>query len=418
MTYYDAQVEYLESTGTQYINTLTTYNSDTDSLELEYAYTNRTISGDNIIIGVKGDTNRLIINTYYSPTLYIGFGNVANRVNLADTSKTYIVVKNKKCFSKNTNDELVTIADWSSQGTFTTNIIYLFADNYIDSVKYQHKGIRIKRFKIDNKIDLIPVRIGSVGYMYDKVSDRLFGNAGTGSFTLGPDVKVTSPIGGKPKVSSIRRQMIQLMPKHDSKYQYIQDGLIFQLDGINKGNDSTKWIDLIGGNYFTLNDHSILHDDCIEMDGAGYINSNFSNLGVLATNGTIEVCFNNYKNSGVLFIQTKSTELGLLIWNSGFAYKPLGNNKNEYKINPLGIFSASMSESLAVVNGNIITNRANNKWDQNSSRSTIGGRDRGTAYYYKGKIYAIRIYNRKLTEDEMLHNQQVDNIRFNLGLGL
>lgn len=37
-------------------------------------------------------------------------------------------------------------------------------------------------------LDAIPVRIGSVGYMYDKVSGQLFGNAGTGSFTLGPDV--------------------------------------------------------------------------------------------------------------------------------------------------------------------------------------------------------------------------------------
>ena len=32
------------------------------------------------------------------------------------------------------------------------------------------------------------------------------------------------------------------------------------------------------------------------------------------------------------------------------------------------------------------------------------------------KIYAIRIYNRLLTLDEMKHNQMVDNKRFNLGL--
>lgn len=37
-------------------------------------------------------------------------------------------------------------------------------------------------------MDLIPVRVGNVGYMYDKVSGNLFGNSGTGSFTLGPDV--------------------------------------------------------------------------------------------------------------------------------------------------------------------------------------------------------------------------------------
>lgn len=35
--------------------------------------------------------------------------------------------------------------------------------------------------------DLIPVRKGSTGYLYDRVSGRLYGNAGTGSFILGPD---------------------------------------------------------------------------------------------------------------------------------------------------------------------------------------------------------------------------------------
>ena len=33
----------------------------------------------------------------------------------------------------------------------------------------------------------VPVRVGSVGYLFDRVSGQLFGNAGTGAFTLGPD---------------------------------------------------------------------------------------------------------------------------------------------------------------------------------------------------------------------------------------
>lgn len=36
--------------------------------------------------------------------------------------------------------------------------------------------------------DYIPVRVGTTGYMYDKVSGQLFGNAGSGSFTYGNDV--------------------------------------------------------------------------------------------------------------------------------------------------------------------------------------------------------------------------------------
>ena len=35
--------------------------------------------------------------------------------------------------------------------------------------------------------DFIPVRVGDVGYMYDRVSGDLFGNAGTGAFIIGPD---------------------------------------------------------------------------------------------------------------------------------------------------------------------------------------------------------------------------------------
>jgi hypothetical protein len=37
-------------------------------------------------------------------------------------------------------------------------------------------------------LDLIPVRVGTIGYMYDSVSGTLFGNAGTGDFILGPDI--------------------------------------------------------------------------------------------------------------------------------------------------------------------------------------------------------------------------------------
>ena len=55
---------------------------------------------------------------------------------------------------------------------------------------YPSKG-KISYCKLyDNNIlvrDLIPVRIGAVGYFYDRVSGQLFGNSGTGAFVIGPD---------------------------------------------------------------------------------------------------------------------------------------------------------------------------------------------------------------------------------------
>lgn len=64
-----------------------------------------------------------------------------------------------------------------------TNPLVIFNNSF--------KG-RCYYFKVyDNNIinlDLIPARVGSDGYMYDRVSKQLFGNSGTGSFALGPDV--------------------------------------------------------------------------------------------------------------------------------------------------------------------------------------------------------------------------------------
>jgi hypothetical protein len=52
-------------------------------------------------------------------------------------------------------------------------------------------GVRIHHFVISRNgatlRDVIPVRKGTTGYLYDKVSKQLFGNAGTGAFTIGQD---------------------------------------------------------------------------------------------------------------------------------------------------------------------------------------------------------------------------------------
>lgn len=50
--------------------------------------------------------------------------------------------------------------------------------------------LRIYSFEVVGRLNLIPVRVGTVGYFYDKISGRLYGNAGSGAFTLGPDVNV------------------------------------------------------------------------------------------------------------------------------------------------------------------------------------------------------------------------------------
>ena len=83
-----------------------------------------------------------------------------------------------------------TLSGVDFEGEYTAT---LFGWNVAGDIVYQSPS-KIWSAKIyyqteDNLIrDFIPVRVGNVGYMYDRVTGRLFGNLGTGSFTLGPDV--------------------------------------------------------------------------------------------------------------------------------------------------------------------------------------------------------------------------------------
>lgn len=51
---------------------------------------------------------------------------------------------------------------------------------------------RMYNFKVKNSdreiANLIPVRRGNTGYMYDRVNGRMYGNSGTGEFIIGPDI--------------------------------------------------------------------------------------------------------------------------------------------------------------------------------------------------------------------------------------
>lgn len=81
-------------------------------------------------------------------------------------------------------------------------------------------------------------------------------------------------------------------------------------------------------------------------------------------------------------------------------------------------FTASVNTNLALFNGVKHTAKSADTTTGNySQRINIGGRTSGSkSYNMAGNIHAVRIYNRLLTEDEMLRNQQIDNERFNLGL--
>ena len=178
---YDAEVEYLESNGNQYVNTGIYGNLHT---ELCITYTSLESYASRALAGSRG-------STYDNITIFSGTSVNDNRFcnKSARASNTYgtkyIVLINKDVYRRSDGVEIAIGAEVN----FTTiTPLYILAWNKdLYKAKARLHSAYIKQNDII-VMNLIPVRIGQVGYMYDKVSGQLFGNAGTGSFILGNDI--------------------------------------------------------------------------------------------------------------------------------------------------------------------------------------------------------------------------------------
>lgn len=192
---YDAEIEYLECAGTSsafpYINTGIVGDSNT---EYEAMIRKNTQATNECAIGSwnSGDT-RCWIAYYVGDKFYLGMG--AN-VTSAGTPQPNVWYKQTlKIKSSNFNlyidDELIATVP---QTTFTSNQpLYIGAMNSSGMASYYFRGRfgAMKIYQNGNLVrDFIPVRVGTTGYLYDRVSKKLFGNLGTGDFVLGPDKAV------------------------------------------------------------------------------------------------------------------------------------------------------------------------------------------------------------------------------------
>lgn len=208
---YDAEIEYLQSTGKQYIDTgilaklTNSYKIDCEVVNLDN--NRKIICGSYIGQGDKSLAVEFGGTSNQKPGILRGWvqqGNV--NVNLwtaqalllntninvywewdPNTKKLKIEASDGQTSINDTSDILnITLSDATSQ-TF-----WLFKDHRTSSTNVIEYPLRIKHLKLyENDIlvrDFIPVRKDTTGYMYDKVSGQLFGNSGTGNFTLGQDI--------------------------------------------------------------------------------------------------------------------------------------------------------------------------------------------------------------------------------------
>jgi hypothetical protein len=180
---YDAEVEYLESTGTQYINTGLNLRSAV-SFACSFALS-RSVTDNSMIMGAyKDDSTTPKFQFFVRDTMLWGSINPAAwRAHSGFTPEYGVSVG---VTYNTTGTAIASASDFQ---------VYLFARNNDRGVYLPFDGLRL--FSCSFSVggtpvrDYIPVRVGSgagaVGYLYDRVSGTLYGNAGTGNFTVGPD---------------------------------------------------------------------------------------------------------------------------------------------------------------------------------------------------------------------------------------
>lgn len=197
---------------------------------------------------------------------------------------------------------------------------------------------------------------------------------------------------------------------------YITDGLVLHLDGIDKGTtDTTKWVDLINNVEFAdINGNSCHGNDCIHCAGNIVLKSTAS-LSFPATTHAVEVAISGMNTSweGIILLYTRND---IQLYHKGSRNIQTPTAKIE------GIATAA-TKLISVANTNYMLDGVSGTAQaageaRNTAANLIGGVSTGTSYRFAGDIFSIRIYNRLLTFDEMLHNQKVDNVRFQLGLNI
>lgn len=180
---YLTRIEYLESTGTQYVDTgiysdaTTIFSVDaqftswnTTSPECFGSYNNRFAFGK---INSTETTYKFIVQTRtaISPSISL------------DTNRHVFVIDAPSGVAKIDT----TSKSFLRSITRSSNPLWLFnrsgasapCNARVFGCKIEQNGVLVR--------DFVPVRDGQTGYLYDRVSGQLFGNAGTSDFILGPD---------------------------------------------------------------------------------------------------------------------------------------------------------------------------------------------------------------------------------------
>lgn len=430
---YDAEVEYLESTGTQYIDT-GIKPAVGDVVGCSFLLGNTPKSNYAVLFGCSWMTDGVLPAVWVKSTLklyavYCGgsfegstnayvAGDILNITTTLGSSNLQTVI----------NSDQITKSKGSAD--FPNITYHLFCTTKADgSAPYYAatSGTRCYSFSIQKNnakiLDLIPVRVGQVGYMYDRVTRKLFGNQGEGSFVLGPDV--ATPVMG------LRRYA-----PTPTVYDCTMDGLVAMWDGIcnvsGKEHEATPsmWKDLTGNGHDFIaapGDTLSFSENAFVADGTKSLVATLPNE-VALSEGTVEVVFHMPHRQGRVVYET------LMCLSSGGFSIAAPTDSTEVGARGLSIKGGSRASAFSTLHVQQPTSYALLFDLAGVGETYCNGQYLGTftptvgfqsttpgliplSYLnatFAGSIYAVRVYSRHLSAAEIEHNHEIDRKRFNL----
>lgn len=191
---YDAAVEYLQNSGGQIISLGLVF-TPRDRIEADFqftsvasAYRQQRVFSQRPLIGLH-------IEMYISGSGKLSYayekdnltGWIATSYNPDTNRKTYVIDGPNRTMNDGTHAWSIPDLSSMTDEQCGTSPMYIWRTADTISSRAQLFGVRFWKSGILAG-DFIPVRVGQTGYLYDRVSGQLFGNAGTGAFIVGPDV--------------------------------------------------------------------------------------------------------------------------------------------------------------------------------------------------------------------------------------
>lgn len=189
---YTSRVEYLQSTGTQYIDT-GIYGTSNLNFEVCFEFASKSSPGDANSATIFGARQSYLsrgfqLSTFSSGTIQWS-GTLHRNIGVTAVNTKYVV----KLLSSSVYVNGVPKVTVSSYTFDTPTTLLIFALQEPTEIKELLSG-RIYYLKLYDRTsgdliaDFIPVRVEQTGYLYDTVTGKLLRNAGTGAFILGPDI--------------------------------------------------------------------------------------------------------------------------------------------------------------------------------------------------------------------------------------